>query len=224
MASSISLSAIYFLLFLIARSAASLRIFSICAPVNPGILFAKDSKSISGSIFLFLACIFKMAIRSNLFGTWKVIIRSNRPGLKIAASRTSNRLVAPIIITLYRLEKPSISTNNWLRVCSRSSLLPVIPIPRFFAIVSISSINKIHGEYFLAVINKRKYIALNDIDEAIDRTIAGLAKKTKKYNDYEKKLVAYHESGHALSGLILSGSEKVEKITIIPRGKLVVLP
>ena len=79
--------------------------------------------------------------------------------------------------------------------------------------------NILNDAALLAIRNKRKYIALNDIDETIDRSIAGLAKKSKKYNDYEKKLVAYHESGHALAGLILSGSEKVEKITIIPRGR-----
>jgi cell division protease FtsH len=57
-----------------------------------------------------------------------------------------------------------------------------------------------------------------DIDEAIDRRIAGPAKSTKGLNEFERKEVAYHEAGHAIIGLTLPHSDKVRKITIIPRG------
>lgn len=59
---------------------------------------------------------------------------------------------------------------------------------------------------------------MKDIDEAIDRVIGGPAKKGKIMTAEEKRLVAYHESGHAIVGLKLASAMKVQKITIIPRG------
>ena len=59
---------------------------------------------------------------------------------------------------------------------------------------------------------------MTEIDEATDRVLMGPAKVTKKYTDKEKKLVAYHEAGHAVLGLKLDGANEVQKITIIPRG------
>ncbi|MDO1604583.1 ATP-dependent zinc metalloprotease FtsH [Lactobacillus sp. YT155] len=58
-----------------------------------------------------------------------------------------------------------------------------------------------------------------DIDEATDRVIAGPAKKDKTINDKERNVVAYHEAGHALIGLVLSDSRIVRKVTIVPRGR-----
>ena len=57
-----------------------------------------------------------------------------------------------------------------------------------------------------------------DLGEAIDRVMMGPAKKSKKYSESEKRLVAYHETGHAIIGLKLEGANIVEKVTIIPRG------
>ena len=58
-----------------------------------------------------------------------------------------------------------------------------------------------------------------EIDEAHDRVLMGPAKVTKKYTDKEKKLVAFHEAGHAVVGIKLEGANEVQKITIIPRGQ-----
>ena len=57
-----------------------------------------------------------------------------------------------------------------------------------------------------------------DIDEAIDRRISGPAKNSKGLSEHERKEVAYHEAGHAVIGINLPYSDKVQKITIIPRG------
>ena len=57
-----------------------------------------------------------------------------------------------------------------------------------------------------------------EIDEAHDRVLMGPAKKSKKYTENDKKLVAYHEAGHAVLGIKLDGANDVQKITIIPRG------
>ncbi|MBR2793404.1 MAG: cell division protein FtsH, partial [Solobacterium sp.] len=57
------------------------------------------------------------------------------------------------------------------------------------------------------------------IDEAIDRIMMGPAKKSRTYDEKTKKLVAYHESGHAVIGLFLDNAQVVQKVTIIPRGQ-----
>ena len=70
----------------------------------------------------------------------------------------------------------------------------------------------------LAVRANREKITVADIDEAIDRRVAGPAKKSRSLTEKEKEMTAYHESGHAIIGLKYPHSNKVQKITIIPRG------
>lgn len=79
--------------------------------------------------------------------------------------------------------------------------------------------NVLNEATLLAVRKNKKTITTEDIDEAIDRVIAGPAKKTKVMSQEEKKQIAYHEAGHAIVGLYTKGSEVVQKITIIPRGQ-----
>ncbi len=71
----------------------------------------------------------------------------------------------------------------------------------------------------LAVRTNENEITIRDIDEAIDRRIAGPAKSNKSLSAEEKKMIAYHESGHAIIGLMVPYSDKVQKVTIIPRGR-----
>ena len=78
--------------------------------------------------------------------------------------------------------------------------------------------NLLNEAALLAVRRNKKEITMAEIDEATDRVLMGPAKVTKKYTDKEKKLVAYHEAGHAVLGLKLDGANEVQKITIIPRG------
>lgn len=70
----------------------------------------------------------------------------------------------------------------------------------------------------MAARDDRTIIRNNDIDEAIEKTIIGL-KRNVKVNDDTKRLVAFHEAGHALLGALLDGPETVRKVTITPRGK-----
>ena len=70
----------------------------------------------------------------------------------------------------------------------------------------------------LAVRANREKITVDDIDEAIDRRVAGPAKSSRSLSEHEKEVVAYHEAGHAIIGLRYPHSDKVQKITIIPRG------
>ncbi|XWK86229.1 MAG: ATP-dependent zinc metalloprotease FtsH4 [Phormidium sp.] len=78
--------------------------------------------------------------------------------------------------------------------------------------------NLVNEAALLAARNKREAVAQEDFNEAIERVVAGLEKKSRVLNDKEKKIVAYHEVGHALVGYLMPGSGKVEKISIIPRG------
>jgi cell division protease FtsH len=79
--------------------------------------------------------------------------------------------------------------------------------------------NILNEAAILAVRFHKDSVGMAEIDEAIDRRIAGPAKSGKGMNDQERKEVAFHEAGHAVIGLVLPYSEKVQKITIIPRGR-----
>ena len=79
--------------------------------------------------------------------------------------------------------------------------------------------NVLNEGAILAVRDKRKMITMEDLDEAIDRVMMGPAKKSRKYTDKEKRLVAFHEAGHAVIGIKLEDADMVEKVTIIPRGE-----
>ena len=78
--------------------------------------------------------------------------------------------------------------------------------------------NLLNEAALLTVRRNKKAITMSEIDEATDRVLMGPAKVTKKYTEKEKKLVAYHEAGHAVLGIKLDGANEVQKITIIPRG------
>ena len=78
--------------------------------------------------------------------------------------------------------------------------------------------NLLNEAALLAVRRNKAAIGMEELDEAHDRVIMGPAKKSHKYTEHEKKVVAYHEAGHAVLGLRLSGANEVQKITIIPRG------
>lgn len=78
--------------------------------------------------------------------------------------------------------------------------------------------NLLNEAALLTVRRDKPAITMAEIDEAHDRVLMGPAKKSKKYTEQEKRLVAYHEAGHAVVGIKLEGASDVQKITIIPRG------
>ena len=78
--------------------------------------------------------------------------------------------------------------------------------------------NILNEAAILAVRFGKDCITMEEIDEAIDRRIAGPAKNSKGLNEKERKQVAFHEAGHAIIGMVLPHAQKVQKITIIPRG------
>ncbi len=68
----------------------------------------------------------------------------------------------------------------------------------------------------LAARRNKTVIDASDIDEAEDRVIAGPSKKDRQVSAKERKIVAYHEAGHTIVGLVLSNAREVHKVTIVP--------
>jgi cell division protease FtsH len=78
--------------------------------------------------------------------------------------------------------------------------------------------NLVNEAALLAARHNKDKVEMSDFDEAIDRIVAGLEKKTRVMNPQEKETVAYHEAGHALIAEFRSHADRVAKISIIPRG------
>ena len=78
--------------------------------------------------------------------------------------------------------------------------------------------NMVNEAALLAARANRKSVEQQDLSEAIERVVAGLEKKSRVLQDDEKKVVAYHEVGHAIVGHLMPGGSKVAKISIVPRG------
>ena len=78
--------------------------------------------------------------------------------------------------------------------------------------------NIINEAALLAGRNNQKTVRQEDLRESVERSIAGLAKKSRRINETEKRIVAYHESGHALLAETTKGAKRVSKVSIVPRG------
>ncbi|NDJ27764.1 ATP-dependent zinc metalloprotease FtsH [Campylobacter sp. MIT 19-121] len=78
--------------------------------------------------------------------------------------------------------------------------------------------NIINEAALLAGRDSKKYVEQKDLIEAVERAIAGLEKKSRRINEKEKKIVTYHECGHALIAETTKGAKKVSKVSVIPRG------
>ena len=78
--------------------------------------------------------------------------------------------------------------------------------------------NIINEAALLAGRKSKKHVEQKDFFESVERAIAGLEKKSRRINPKEKKIVAYHESGHALLAETTRGAKRVSKVSIVPRG------
>ncbi|MFD1172842.1 ATP-dependent zinc metalloprotease FtsH [Oceanobacillus picturae] len=79
--------------------------------------------------------------------------------------------------------------------------------------------NLLNEAALVAARSDRTEINMLDVDEAIDRVIAGPAKKSRVISQKERNIVAYHESGHTIIGMVLDDADMVHKVTIVPRGQ-----
>jgi hypothetical protein len=136
-----------------AKSAASLTRLARSAPEKPGVPRAMMSALTSGASGTLRMCTSRICSRPRMSG-------SGHDDLAVEAARAQQRrvehvgrLVAAMTITPALPSKPSISTSSWLSVCSRSSLPPPKPAPRWRPTASISSMNTMHGAFFFACSN-----------------------------------------------------------------------
>ena len=78
--------------------------------------------------------------------------------------------------------------------------------------------NLVNEAALLAARHSKDKIEMSDLEEGIERVLAGPERKSRLINDHEKKIIAYHETGHAIVAKVLPGADPVHKISIIPRG------
>ncbi len=78
--------------------------------------------------------------------------------------------------------------------------------------------NLVNEAALLAARRNKEFVMMDELEESIERVIAGPAKKSRVITTREKELTAYHESGHALITLLIPGAEALHKVTILPRG------
>jgi len=79
--------------------------------------------------------------------------------------------------------------------------------------------NLVNEAALLAARYNKKEISMRELEDSIERVIAGPEKKSKVISEKEKKLVSYHEAGHAVVGYLLPNTDPVHKVSIIPRGR-----
>ncbi|WP_394220099.1 ATP-dependent zinc metalloprotease FtsH [Halobacillus trueperi] len=79
--------------------------------------------------------------------------------------------------------------------------------------------NLLNEAALVAARGDKKKVDMDDVDEAIDRVIAGPAKKSRVISKKERDIVAHHESGHTVIGMVLDDADMVHKVTIVPRGQ-----
>ena len=148
-----------------------------------------------------------------------IIAATNRPEVLDPALRRPGRFDRQVLV-----DRPDkIGREAILQVHARSVKLAedvnlgaiAIRTPGF---AGADLANLVNEAALLAARNNRNAVTNADFNEAIERVIAGLEKKSRILNDQEKKRVAYHEVGHAIVGALMPGAGKVEKISIVPRG------
>ncbi len=79
--------------------------------------------------------------------------------------------------------------------------------------------NVVNEAALLSARTSKKHIGMKELEESVERVVAGTQKKSRVISPFEKKIVAYHEAGHALVGYLLPHTDPVHKVSIIPRGR-----
>lgn len=148
-----------------------------------------------------------------------IIAATNRPEVLDPALRRPGRFDRQIVV-----DRPDkIGREAILKVHARNVKLTndvdlAIVAARTPGFAGADLANLVNEAALLAARQNREGVTLADFNEAIERLVAGLEKRSRVLNDIEKKTVAYHEVGHAIVGALMPGAGKVEKISVVPRG------
>jgi cell division protease FtsH len=148
-----------------------------------------------------------------------IMAATNRPEILDAALLRPGRFDRQVLV-----DRPDIKGREAiLRIHAKKiKLSPSVDLAQIAAktpgFVGADLANIVNEAALLAARQGKNAVETSDFDEAIERVIAGLQKKSRVMNPREKKTVAYHESGHALVAELIPGADPVSKISIIPRG------
>ncbi len=148
-----------------------------------------------------------------------IMAATNRPEILDPALLRAGRFDRHVV-----LDRPDVRGREAiLRVHTRSVKLgPDVDLQvvaqRTPGFVGADLANVVNEAALLAARRNREYVTMQDFDDAVDRIIAGLERKTRVMSPREKRIVAYHEAGHAVVASLLPNVDPVRKISIIPRG------
>ena len=153
-----------------------------------------------------------------------------RKGVIIMAATNRPEILDPALIRPGRfdrhilVDRPSLmGREEILRIhCRQIKLSPTVDLKTLAArtpgMVGSDLANIVNEAALLAARKNKEAVEMDDFEEAIDRVVAGLEKRNRVMNPREKEIVAYHESGHALVAEALPTTDKVHRVSIIPRG------
>lgn len=148
-----------------------------------------------------------------------VLAATNRPEVLDAALLRAGRFDRQVLVDKPDYEGRLAILNVHIKDVKLGSKVDLAAVAKATAgLAGADLANIINEAALLAGRNNKKEIDQSDLMEAIERAFVGLEKKNRKINDLEKKIVAYHESGHALIAELTRGATRVTKVSIIPRG------
>ncbi|WP_422237469.1 ATP-dependent zinc metalloprotease FtsH [Sulfuricurvum sp.] len=156
------------------------------------------------------------------FGTDTPIIilaATNRPEILDPALLRPGRFDRQVLVDKPDFQGRIDILNVHIKAVKRDKDTDVEEIARLTAgLAGADLANIINEAALLAGRKSQKTVRQDDLREAVERAIAGLSKKSRRIDEKEKRIVAYHESGHALLAETTKGAKKVSKVSIVPRG------
>jgi len=148
-----------------------------------------------------------------------VLAATNRPEVLDAALMRPGRFDRQVLVDKPDFEGRVKILKVHMRSVKMDEDVEIEEIARLTAgLAGADLANVINEAALLAGRKSQKTVKQRDLFESVERAIAGLAKKSRRINPKEKKIVAYHESGHALLAETTVGAKKVSKVSIVPRG------
>ena len=148
-----------------------------------------------------------------------VLAATNRPEVLDAALLRPGRFDRQVLVDKPDYEGRIKILNVHMKNVKMDKDVEIEEIARLTAgLAGADLANIINEAALLAGRKSQKTVTQKDLFESVERAIAGLAKKSRRINQKEKKIVAYHESGHALLAETTLGARKVSKVSIVPRG------
>ena len=148
-----------------------------------------------------------------------IMAATNRPEILDQALLRPGRFDRHILVdrpdikgreAIFQVHTKKVTLGNDVNLKVLASLTP--------GMVGADIANIVNEAALLAVRKNKDFIEMKDFEEAIERVIAGLEKKSRVMNKRERERVAYHESGHAIVASILPNADPVRRVSIIPRG------